>query len=31
MLANYGNFYQPTQTYTPGLLDYALPVANAIW
>ena len=27
-LADYGNFYQPTQTYTPGLLDYALPVAG---
>jgi len=29
-LANYGNFYQPTQTYQPGLLDYALPFASAV-
>jgi len=28
MLANYGNFYTPTQTYQPGLLDYALPFAS---
>ena len=27
-LADYGNWYTPTQTYHPGLLDYALPVAG---
>ena len=29
-LADYGNWYQPTQTYQPGLLDYVLPVAGAL-
>ena len=29
-LADYGNWYTPTQTYHPGLLDYALPLAGAI-
>ena len=28
-MADWGTFYQPTQTYQPGLFDYALPIAGA--
>ena len=29
-MADWGTFYTPEQTYKPGLLDYALPIAGAI-